>query len=231
MALFKVCHLEGTHYVDAVLNDETIRMEAGALSYMVGDIKIRSKVFVSPWASLKAHLADETVYRPTYTGTGTITLESSLGGFHVFELKDETWILEKGTYWASDGTVDVSFYRESVLTSLWAGEGFVYLQTKVKGTGNVVIATRGPVENLTLEEGQSIACDGRYVIARSSEVPFKIHRATVNFFGRRHAGEGLLRVFYGPGRVLLNPAPYWRYRMFTERAKSGDYPAETAVSS
>jgi uncharacterized protein (AIM24 family) len=32
------------------------------------------------------------------------------------------------------------------------------------------------------------------------------------------AGEGLVRVFEGEGKLLLNPAPYWRYRVFAERS-------------
>ena len=225
MAEFNVCQLEGTRYVDAILKDEMIRVEAGALSYMTGDIKVRSKVFVSPWSALKSHLADEAAHRPTYTGTGTITLESSLGGFHVIELKDENWILERGSYWASDGSVDVSFHRERMLTSLWAGEGLIYLQTRVRGSGKVVLSTKGPVEEVILEEGQQMSCDGTYVIGRESNVPFKIQRATVNFFGRRNSGEGYLRVFRGPGKLLLNPAPFWRYRMFTERGRNPNYPS------
>ena len=75
-----------------------------------------------------------------------ITLESTLGGFHVIDLQGESWILESGAYWASDGSVEVDYQRESFLTSLWAGEGFVYLQTRVKGEGKVVLCTRGPIE-------------------------------------------------------------------------------------
>jgi uncharacterized protein (AIM24 family) len=90
-------------------------------------------------------MADEAVYRPTYTGTGVITLESSLGGFHVISLQVETWILERGTYWASEGSVDVGFHREKLQTGLWTGEGPVYLQTRVRGEGQVVLTTRGPV--------------------------------------------------------------------------------------
>ena len=38
---------------------------------------------------------------------------------------------------ASEGSVDVSFYREKFLTSLWAGEGALSLQTRVRGSGQV----------------------------------------------------------------------------------------------
>ncbi len=119
----------------------------------------------------------------------------------------------------------MTFHREAILTSLWAGEGPIYLQTKVKGRGKVVLTTRGPVEQIDLGDGQKLSCDGRYVIARSTGVAFKIQRATQNFFGRRNSGEGYLRVFQGPGRVLLNPAPFWRYRIFTERGRNPEFPS------
>jgi uncharacterized protein (AIM24 family) len=187
-------------------------------------------MFVSPLTWLRSTLADEAVYRPTYTGTGIVTLEASLGGFHVIELNQETWILEKGTYWASEGSVDLSFHREGVWTSLWAGEGLIYLQTRVAGSGKVVLTTRGPVEEVVLESGQKVSCDGTYVIARTASVPFKIRRATVNFFGRRNAREGMLRIFEGPGRVLVNPAPFWRYRIFSER-QHRDYPSQVTFGA
>jgi uncharacterized protein (AIM24 family) len=230
VAEFKVCTMEGTNYVDCYLNDETICAEAGALCYMKGEIKMRSRLFAGPWTTFKAFLADEAPHRPTYTGTGIVTLESSLGGFHVIELNNETWILEKGIYWASEGSVNVSFYREGVMTSFWAGEGLIYLQTKVKGTGKVVLTTRGPIEEMTLEQGQRLSCDGPYVVARREGVSFKIRRATSNFFGRRNAKEGALRVFEGPGNVLINPAPYWRYRISAERQNNRDYPSQLAAT-
>jgi uncharacterized protein (AIM24 family) len=231
MAEFKICSLEGTHHVEAHLQEETIRAEAGALCYMTGDITLRVKAWTGPWRWLRAQLTQESLHRPTYTGTGVITLESSLGGFHILDLKDEEWILEKGAYWASDGAVDISFKRERILTSLYAGQGLIYLQTVVRGTGQVVVTTRGPVEMLTLEPGQRVACDGYYVVGRSAEVPFRMKRATVNFFGSRNAGEGRLHVFQGPGRVLINPAPYWRYRMMMERQRRGDSPSQAILEA
>jgi uncharacterized protein (AIM24 family) len=170
-------------------------------------------------------MADEAVYRPTYTGTGVISLESSFGGFHMLDLHGDSWILEKGTYWASEGSVNVGFHRESVVTSLWAGEGLIYLQTKVSGYGKVCLTTRGPVEEVSLEHGKKVVAEGKYIIARTASVSFSIQRPTKTFFGKYTAGEGFVRVFGGTGRVLLNPSPYWRYRLFTERGTSPDLPS------
>src|SRR5262245_44844726 len=133
MAKFEVHELEGSRYVDVTLENETIRAEAGALCCITGNVTLDSRLIPSGGGLIKALLAEESVYRPTYTGTGVVSLESSYGGFHVIELTGETWILDKGTYWASDGSVDVSFHQEKILTSLWVGEGFIYLQTQVRG--------------------------------------------------------------------------------------------------
>lgn len=225
MAEFKIEELEGTRYVEIHLNDEMIRAEAGSLSYLTGDINIHSKLVPSLGGMIKSLLADESVYRPTYTGTGVITLESSLGGFHILDLKGESWILERGTYWASEGSVEVSYHRERLKTAIWAGEGPVYLQTRVKGYGKVVVTTRGPVEVIQLNEGKRVTAEGKYVICRTGDVSFNVQRSTKNFLGRFTSGEGLVRVFEGTGKILLNPAPYWRYRVFTERGTDPDRPS------
>lgn len=227
MAEFKINELEGTRYVEVHLNHEMVRAESGALSYLTGDISVHSQLIPSLGALIRSMFADESIYRPTYSGTGVITLESSLGGFHMLELNGESWILERGAYWASEGSVDVSFHREPVGTSIWAGEGLIYLQTRVRGEGKVVLATRGPVEEFVLGPGKSVAAEGKYVIARTADVSFKVRRTTRNFFGKYTSGEGMVRVYEGTGRILLNPSPYWRYRIFTERGGNPDSPAFT----
>ncbi len=228
MAEFKIHELEGTRYVDIHLNEEAVRIESGAISYLTGNISVHSKLVPSPGGLIKSLLAEEAIYRPLCTGTGVITLESSLGGFHKLDLQHESWILERGAYWASEGSVDVSFHREKMSTSLFAGEGPLYLQTRLNGPGKVILTTRGPVEEIVLSEGQELAAEGSYVIARTASVKFLVRRSTKNFFGRFTAGEGRFRVFQGPGNVLLNPAPYWRYRLFAKRGQESDFSAKAS---
>lgn len=215
MARFSVHELEGVFYVDVALEDEMLRAEAGAMSYLSGDIAIHSKLIPSLPGAVKSMLAQQAIYRPTYTGTGLVTLQSSLGGFHVMTLKEESWILERGIYWASEGSVEVSYHRVDFWTAFRAREPLIYLQTKVSGNGTVAMRTRGPVEEVVLGEGERIAVDGKSIIGWDADVRFRIRRPTTNFFGKFTVGQGRLRVFFGPGRVLLNPAPYWRYRIFT----------------
>lgn len=219
MADFQVKYLEGMHFVEAHLHQEMVRCEAGAMNYMVGKIHVHSQLIPSVGSVVSSWMAGEKVYRPTYTGSGIITLESSLGGFHVVELEGQSWILEKGAFWACEGSIDLKFFRERLLTSLWAGEGFVYLQTQVSGHGKVVVTTKGPVEVIDLEEGQEVVVDGDCVIGRMASVKFQMRRPTENFLGRFTAGEPIVRVYKGPGKILLNPTFYWRYFMSEKRGR------------
>jgi uncharacterized protein (AIM24 family) len=95
MASFDVIEKDGMRLVKATLANETVRSEAGALYYMRGPITMESK---GPGVGgfLKAMATGESVFRPTYTGTGELFLEPSLANFHVFDLRGQEWILERG---------------------------------------------------------------------------------------------------------------------------------------
>ena len=219
MARFEVKELEGTHYVQIQLENESVRVEAGALSYMMGDIRVHSRAFPPLGTVVKSWLANEAVYRPVYSGSGMITLESSLGGYCVIDLDGETWLLDRGTYWASEGSVDIGFHREPIWRSILAGEGPIYLLTRVRGYGKVALTTKGPVFEHQLQPGERVICDGSLVIARTGDVRFRVGRPTDNTLGFLTVGEGWVRIYEGTGKVLMNPAPFWRYRILNSRSE------------
>ncbi len=192
---FEVHDLEGTHYVTATIRDGQFRAEAGAFAYLKGNIEIYCPIIVGPWTMLKAYLSDEEAIRPVYSGTGTVTLEGSLGGFHIAQFKSADWILESGSYWASDDGIDVSFHRESFWNAFWLGKGLFYLQTRVRGTGSVVVRTRGPVVTITLTPGMKFMAESDYVLARTANVGMFARGATRNFFGFLTSKEPFVREY------------------------------------
>jgi uncharacterized protein (AIM24 family) len=207
MAEFQIVAEENTHFVRAVLKGEAIRAEAGALSYMRGDIKMVAPI-PSPMTMVRASLSSEAAVRPTFTGTGEVYLEASLGGYYAFEIHEKPWILERGAYWASEASVELSLHREKALTSFWLGNGLVDFQTKVAGVGQVVLNAAGPVEEIDLGD-EELAVEGDLVIARSSRVTFSVRRPSRGFVSSWLSGEKLLRVYKGPGRILMSATPYW----------------------
>lgn len=214
MAGFDILDHEGQRFVRISLENESVRAEAGALSHMRGDIEMSARL-PSLMGFIKSAISDEAVVRPTYTGTGEIYLEPSSGGYHVFDVDGESWILENGAYWASEAGVDLGLYRERVITSLWVGEGFIDYQTKISGRGRVVLNAAGPVEELVIE-GQRISVEGRRVIARTEGLSYRVRRPATTVLGSLISGERAVRVFEGVGRVLMVPYSYWNQRLLEE---------------
>lgn len=212
MAQFEIIEQEGVRLVKCTLQNETIRTESGALYYMRGQITMESKA-PSMGGFLKSLATGESIFRPTYTGTGEVHLEPSLGGFFIMECGGETWILEGGAYWASESGIEVDVHRENTLTALKSGEGFLDFQTKVKGHGKVVLAAQGPVEVVHLQNDK-LTVDGRYVLARSSGLKYSVQRASKSLLGSMTSGEYMVRIYEGTGTVLMAPMPFWRHRLF-----------------
>jgi len=218
MAEFEIQTEQNTRFVRAVLQNESIRAEAGALAYMRGDITMKASI-PGPRALLRSSLSGEAVVRPTYTGTGEIFLEASLGGFYSFEIQEKPWILERGAYWASEASVDLAAHRETVWNSFWTGEGFVEFRTKVSGHGKVVLNATGPVEEIDLGN-EEMAVEGQLVIARSSRVNYSVRRPSRGRISSWLSQERLLRIYRGPGRILLCATPYWSQYLVASTQKS-----------
>ena len=213
MAQFDVLDDEGMRLLKITIGDETVRAEAGALSYLRGAIDVDVPL-PSLGRAIGNLLSDEPIIRPRYVGTGEIFLTPSLGGYHVLEVAGEPWILEDGAYWASDGGVDLGVHRERMLTSFWAGEGLIDFQTQVSGKGRVVLNTTGPVEEIELR-GQRIAAEGKQIIARTAGLSYAIRRPTRSRIGYYLSGESLVRTYAGVGKVLLTKAPYLNQRLLS----------------
>jgi uncharacterized protein (AIM24 family) len=206
VAEFEICELEGMRWVQIRIHDETVRAEAGALSHMQGDITVRVRL-PSPLGALRSIVSEEALVRPSYTGTGVINLESSLGGYHPFEVAGESWILENGAFWASEGGVELGLYRERVWTSFWGGEGFIDYQTKVSGYGRVVLNAPGPVQEVVLRNDRLLV-EGKLVLARTEGVDY-LRRRVSALVPSLLSGEPVMRLYQGTGRALVCWTPYW----------------------
>ena len=217
MATFKLEHSEGMRWVKVTLDDDDVRTERGALNHMQGAITMDV-----PWPTLKAWwvslFSDESLLRPRYSGTGTVSLDSSLGGYHLLKINPgERWVLDTRCFWASDGEVGLSIYRERMLTSLWADEGLFWYKTVLKGTGKAVLTVPGPVHEVELND-ETLVTDGPFVIARTQGISMQVKRPSKNIISFWLSGQKRAYVYKGTGKLLLCTVPYWRARMQKERA-------------
>ena len=161
MATFEIQQGQFQRWVKITIDNDAVRAEAGALSYMRGHVEVDTPL-PSLGDTIKCSISGEPLIRPRYKGRGEIYLTSTFGGYHAFTISDTPWILEDGAYWASDDSVQLGLHRERMVTSFWAGEGFIDYQTKVSGRGRVVLNADGPVEEIELGD-ETISVEGKLV--------------------------------------------------------------------
>lgn len=212
MAEFTIRDVEGMRQVRIDIDDETFRARRGAMSNMRGSIALVPRL-PRPGDMCRSVFTNEARIRPYYSGTGTILLQPSLGGYHVIDVAaGERWILEPGVYWASSGGVALGLFRERFWPGVWAGDGFLVWKTTVTGPGRVVINAPGPVETSEIAGGD-LRVQGRLVLGRTDGLTFSSQRAA-SFPRHFLAGQARLRVFSGSGKALVCWTPYWNKHIY-----------------
>jgi uncharacterized protein (AIM24 family) len=216
MAQFSIRDIEGMRQVRIDIKDEQVRARKGAMSNTRGNIKLIPRV-PGVMDFIRSAYNDEARIRPWYQGTGTILLQPSLGGYHLFDVVEgEKWVLEPGVYWASEGTVKLGLHRDPMFTSFFLGDGFLEWKTGVTGAGRMAINTPGPVELVEIEDGEFRA-QGRIILGRTAGLKFTSGRPA-SFPRHWLSGQKRLRVFSGTGKVLVCFTPFWNdymYKMMT----------------
>jgi uncharacterized protein (AIM24 family) len=214
MAEFSIREVEGMRQVRIGIADETVRARSGAMSNMAGNITLTPRL-PTVGDTLRAIFNEEARVRPHYSGSGTIMLQPSLGGYHLLDVKaNDRWILEPGVYQASEGDVDLGLHREPFWAGLWAGDGFFAFKTTLDGHGTVAINAPGPVEIVDVEDGE-LRVQGRLVLGRTEGLKFSSQRSA-RFPRNFISGQKRLRVFSGTGRALVCWTPYWNQHMYSQ---------------
>lgn len=204
-------------FVRIKLNGGKATTESGALYYSKGNIQnnvdiggiggVAKKMF-------KSALTQETAFTPEYTGVGEIVLEPTFAHYILLELNNESFIVDKSLYYCSIGDIDVKPVMQSNFSSAAiGGEGL--FQTKISGTGAVVLAISVPMEEIEIFQlnNEKIQVDGNFAILRSSEIKFTVQKSAKGLIGSALGGEGFLQTFEGTGMVWLAPTSPMYNRM------------------
>lgn len=197
------------HQVKVTLNEGSFTVEQGALQYLRGRIALANTVGGMTGMAqrfLSSALTKESVFRPTYTGTGEIYLEPSFGHYAIIPMANQRVVLDKGIYFAGDASLKVaSAAQKNVSSALFGGEGL--FQTEVAGAGLLVIQCPVPLNEVHVIELQNdrLQVDGTFAFARIGDVSFSVERSAKSIVGSMTSGDGLLQTFEGTGQVWLAP--------------------------
>lgn len=199
---FDVVEKETLKFLTAEFSNSAVRYESGGMYYMQGNLDLEANL-PSAGGFLKSMVTRESVVKPVIRGSGTVWFEPTFGNFTIMELKGEEWILDKGAYYASEMGIEIGSFTNKSISGLFSGEGF--FQTKVSGTGKVVIFSNGPIETIELNNGKLVV-DGSFAVARQASVQLTVAKANKGIFGSMISGEGIINTFTGSGKVLIAPA-------------------------
>lgn len=191
------------------LDNSSVILEPGALSYMKGNIKISNKtggVFGLGKKIISSKLTGETVFKPTYSGSGEIFLEPSFANFALIELEDDEIIVDDGLFFACESSVEVGVtMQKNISAALLGDEGLC--QTRLSGSG--IVALEIPVPESEIFKcvliDDTLKVDGNFAILRTGNIEFTVEKSSKSIIGSVTSGEGLVNVYRGSGEVWIVP--------------------------
>ncbi|MHC5544714.1 AIM24 family protein, partial [Singulisphaera rosea] len=195
--------------VRITLRESEALVESGALNFMLGHIKLESKIGgVSGLgkAMMNKFLTKEAAVMPRYRGTGQVYLEPSFSHFLIYRLNGEEMITDKGMFYCGQGALDVgAVMQQNVSSALFGGEGL--FQTRIKGSGICVLESPVPADEVLRVDlkDETLQVDGNFALMRTGRIDFSVEKSTKGLLGTLTSGEGLLQTFRGTGSVWLAP--------------------------
>lgn len=193
------------------LSKANITLQAGAMQWMVGNVKATTGIKGVGdlfGKAVRGKMTGESAIKPEYTGDGTLVLEPTYR--HILLLNVADWngsvVLEDGLFLACDANLKHKAVMRSSLSSAVAGnEGLFNLG--IQGEGVLCLESPCPREELieiTLQN-DVLKIDGNMAIAWSGSLDFTVERSGKSLIGSAASGEGLVNVYRGTGKVLMSP--------------------------
>lgn len=188
-----------------------VTLSPGAMQWMVGDVQMTTGIKGAGDLVGKmfgAKVTGESAIKPVYKGTGVVVTEPTYKHLLLVDLAD--WggsiVVNDGFFYASSASIKLSVEMiKSFSGAVAGGEGLFNL--KMSGRGVAVLESAVPEEELVTVElnNDTIKIDGSYAIAWSPSLKFTVERSSKTLLGSAMAGEGLVNVYTGTGRVIMMP--------------------------
>ena len=195
---------------------ESVRAEAGTMSYMTDGIEMQTSTGGGALRGLKRMVTGESFFITSFTNVGSgkarvafsapypgkiIPVDlSKMGGTFMFQ-KDSFLCAAKGI------EIEVAFTKR-IGAGLFGGEGFI-LQ-KLQGEGLAFAHAGGTIIETDLAAGQTLRVDTGCLVAFSPSVDYDI-QFVGGFKNALFGGEGLfLAKVTGPGKLYLQSLPLSR---------------------
>ena len=188
-----------------------VTLQAGAMQWMAGRVETTTGIkgagdFLSK--AVRGKVTGESAIKPEYVGDGMLVLEPTYRHLILMDLAD--WrggvVLDDGLFLACESQIQHKAVMRSNLSSAAAGgEGLFNLS--LSGAGIFCVESDCPLEELVIVdlEDDVLKIDGNFAVAWSSSLSFTVERSGKSLIGSAASGEGLVNVYRGTGRVMMQP--------------------------
>lgn len=190
---------------------EVIYAESGGMSWMSGNVEMRTHSGGGLGKMLKRAVAGESLFITDFfvtNGRGIVSFASEFPGKVLpFDLKEgESLIVQKDAFMCAEKSVDLDMhFRKRLGTGLFGGEGFI--MQRLTGPGLVFVEVDGEVVEYDLKAGQVLKVDTGHIAAYEPTVDFDV-TLVKGLSNILLGGEGLfLATLRGPGKVWLQTMP------------------------
>ena len=185
-------------------SSESIQVEGGAMVSMSPDLKMETEATGGFLKSLtRSMLGGESFFLNTFTASSqgdVVALAPALpGDVAIIEMKNETLLVQSGSYLASSTGIEVNTKWGGAKT-FFGSEGLFMLE--VSGTGTLIVSSYGAIHPMELEAGQKHVVDTGHLVTFEQQVGFKVKKVA-GWKSTLFSGEGLVVELTGPGKVTL----------------------------
>jgi uncharacterized protein (TIGR00266 family) len=183
---------------------EQMKAEAGAMMAHSVGVELEAKVQGGLMKGLKRSiLGGESLFMTTWTAPqegGWVDVAANLpGDLAVLDVAGDMNVTQGGWLASSIGIE---------LDTKWGGFKNVFgdeggFLVRCSGTGKIVVACYGAIEQLQLGAGEKVVLDSGHLVAFDPSVEFITRKVTKGIMQTLKSGEGFVMEFTGPGRILI----------------------------
>jgi len=195
---------------------ESIRAEAGTMTYMQQGIEMQTGTGGGILKGLKRLVTGESFFITTYTNQGQQTGRVAFaapypGKIIMLDLGElgSNFLCQKDSFLCASQTIEVEVaFTKRMGAGLFGGEGFI-LQ-RLQGSGLAFVHAGGTIIEKDLAAGESLRVDTGCIVAFAPSVNYDI-QFVGGFTNSLFGGEGIfLARLTGPGKVFLQSLPFSR---------------------
>jgi uncharacterized protein (TIGR00266 family) len=191
---------------------ETARIARGSMVYRTAGVDLNTKLNASGSGIGKFVKA---VARSAVSGESVFITEvvSNMPGAEVaiapacpgticrLDIGAQQYRLNDRSFLAMDGSVVYTMERQSLGKALLGGQGGFFVMT-TDGQGTMLVCAFGSVKEIQLNNADGFAIDNNHVVAWDRALDYGIQLQS-GFWGSIGTGEGVVNVFRGTGKVLV----------------------------